>query len=119
MKKIFLSFALAVIALTAAAQDDPIVMRINGVPVTRSEFEYNYNKNNSEGVIDKKNIEEYAELFVNYKLKVQAAKQSSIDTYVILVGLLMRGINGGYLAQRGVGIDHIVTAAERITTSGR
>ncbi|MBR4130035.1 MAG: peptidylprolyl isomerase [Bacteroidaceae bacterium] len=80
MKKIFLSFALAVIALTAAAQDDPIVMRINGVPVTRSEFEYNYNKNNSEGVIDKKNIEEYAELFVNYKLKVQAALDDKLDT---------------------------------------
>ena len=80
MKKIFLSFALAVIALTTAAQDDPIVMRINGVPVTRSEFEYNYNKNNSEGVIDKKDVEEYVDLFVNYKLKVQAALDDKLDT---------------------------------------
>ncbi|MCR5850429.1 MAG: peptidylprolyl isomerase [Bacteroidaceae bacterium] len=80
MKKIFVSFALAAIALTAAAQEDPIVMRINGTPVTRSEFEYNYNKNNSEGVIDKKNIEEYAELFVNYKLKVLAALDDHLDT---------------------------------------
>ena len=46
MKKIFAGIALAVVALTAAAQEDPIVMRIGGVPVTRSEFEYNYNKNN-------------------------------------------------------------------------
>ena len=38
----------------AWAQDDPVVMRINGKPVTRSEFEYNYNKNNSDEVIDKK-----------------------------------------------------------------
>ena len=80
MKKIFLSIALAAIAMTAAAQEDPIVMRINGVPVTRSEFEYNYNKNNSEGVIDKKNVEEYADLFVNYKLKVQAALDDHLDT---------------------------------------
>lgn len=80
MKRIFISFALAALAMTAAAQDDPIVMRINGVPVTRSEFEYNYNKNNSEGVIDKKNVEEYAELFVNYKLKVQAALDDHLDT---------------------------------------
>lgn len=80
MKKIFLSIALAAIAMTAAAQEDPIVMRINGVPVTRSEFEYNYNKNNSEGVIDKKNVEEYADLFVNYKLKVQAALDDLLDT---------------------------------------
>ena len=80
MKKIFISFALAAVALTAAAQEDPIVMRINGQPVTRSEFEYNYNKNNSEGVIDKKDVKEYVELFVNYKLKVQAALDDRLDT---------------------------------------
>lgn len=80
MKKIFASFALVVTALVASAQEDPIVMRIGGVPVTRSEFEYNYNKNNSEGVIDKKNIEEYAELFVNYKLKVLSALDNRLDT---------------------------------------
>lgn len=80
MKKIFISFALAALTMTAAAQEDPVVMRINGTPVTRSEFEYNYNKNNSEGVIDKKNVEEYAELFVNYKLKVLAALDDHLDT---------------------------------------
>ena len=80
MKKIFIVFALATVAMTAFAQEDPIVMRINGAPVTRSEFEYNYNKNNSEGVIDKKNVEEYAELFVNYKLKVLAALDDHLDT---------------------------------------
>ena len=80
MKKILTCFALAAVAMTAAAQEDPIVMRINGTPVTRSEFEYNYNKNNSEGVIDKKNVEEYTELFVNYKLKVLAALDDHLDT---------------------------------------
>lgn len=80
MKKLFISFALAVATMTATAQEDPIVMRINGEPVTRSEFEYNYNKNNSEGVIDKKNVEEYTELFVNYKLKVLAALDDHLDT---------------------------------------
>ena len=38
----------------ANAQNDPVVMTINGQPVTRSEFEYSYNKNNSETVVDKK-----------------------------------------------------------------
>ncbi len=80
MKRIFITLALAAAAFTARAQEDPIVMRINGMPVTRSEFEYNYNKNNSEGVIDKKNVEEYVELFVNYKLKVLAALDDRLDT---------------------------------------
>ena len=65
MKKILCSFLLLVAGVGANAQDDPIVMHVNGQPVPRSEFEYNYNKNNSDGVLDKKNIEEYAQLFVN------------------------------------------------------
>ena len=50
------------------ANDDRVIMKINGKPVMRSEFEYSYNKNNSEGVIDKKTVEEYVDLFINYKL---------------------------------------------------
>lgn len=63
-----------------AQTDDPVIMVINGEPVLRSEFEYSYNKNNTEGVIDKKTVEEYVELFVNYKLKVVAAIDAHLDT---------------------------------------
>jgi peptidyl-prolyl cis-trans isomerase SurA len=62
------------------AQNDPTIMKINGQPISRSEFEYSYNKNNSEGVIDKKSVEEYVDLFVNYKLKVAAAFEAGLDT---------------------------------------
>lgn len=55
-------------------------MRVNGKPVTRSEFEYNYNKNNTDGVIDQKTVEEYAELYANYRLKVEAALDAHLDT---------------------------------------
>lgn len=64
----------------AFAQVDPVIMTIDGKPVLRSEFEYSYNKNNSEGVIDKKTVNEYVDLFVNYKLKVQAALDAHLDT---------------------------------------
>jgi len=60
--------------------NDPIVMTVGDVSVPRSEFEYSYNKNNTDGVIDKKSIEEYVDLFVNYKLKVLAALDARIDT---------------------------------------
>lgn len=72
--------ALLLTAAAAQAQNDPVIMTINGQPVTRSEFEYSYNKNNSEGVIDKKSVDEYVDLFVNYKLKVAAAIEAGIDT---------------------------------------
>ena len=80
MKKTLLLLLFLACGASAYAQDDPVVMRVNGQPVTRSEFEYNYNKNNSEGVVDKKSIEEYAELYADYKLKVQAAKDAHLDT---------------------------------------
>ncbi len=72
--------ALLLMTTAAQAQNDPVIMTINGQPVTRSEFEYSYNKNNSDGVIDKKNVDEYVELFINYKLKVAAALDARIDT---------------------------------------
>ncbi len=59
---------------------DPTIMTVNGQPVQRSEFEYSYNKNNMEGVIDKKSVDEYVDLFVNYKLKVAAALDAKLDT---------------------------------------
>ena len=66
--------------LPQQANDDPVIMVINGEPVQRSEFEYSFNKNNSEGVIDKKTVEEYVDLFINYKLKVCAALDEHMDT---------------------------------------
>jgi peptidyl-prolyl cis-trans isomerase SurA len=80
MKRSFLFAALCLTALTVKAQSDPVVMTVNGVPVTRSEFEYSYNKNNGDGVIDRKTVEEYAELYANYKLKVAAALDEKLDT---------------------------------------
>ena len=77
--KVILSVALLSTTM-AYGQSDPTIMTINGRPVSRSEFEYSYNKNNSDGVIDKKSVNEYLDLFINYKLKVQAAMDAHLDT---------------------------------------
>ena len=72
---------LCAFAITAGAQtSDPVVMTINGQNVTRSEFEYSYNKNNGDEVIEKTTVEQYVPLFVNYKLKVAAALDVRLDT---------------------------------------
>lgn len=67
-------------SIAFAQNNDPTIMTINGQPISRSEFEYSYNKNNSNGVIDKKSVKEYVDLFVNYKLKVLAALDAKLDT---------------------------------------
>ena len=59
---------------------DPVIMTINGTRVTRSEFEYSFNKNNADGVLDKKSVQEYVPLFVDFRLKVEEAKAQQIDT---------------------------------------
>ena len=82
MKKILLLGAMLLCGTLSFAQapSDPVVMTINGKPVLRSEFEYSYNKNNTDGVIDKKSVMDYVPLFVNYKLKVEAALSAHLDT---------------------------------------
>ncbi|MBR4897900.1 MAG: peptidylprolyl isomerase [Prevotella sp.] len=80
--KLKMLFAACLVSAAAVAQTtvDPVIMTVNGVDVPRSEFEYSYNKNNSDGVIDKKSVEEYVDLFINYKLKVFAALDAKYDT---------------------------------------
>ena len=57
-KKILAGCALLFSSLAAMAQQsaDPVVMTVAGEPVTRSEFEYNFNKNNTDAVVDKKSV---------------------------------------------------------------
>ena len=71
LKKALPALMLLFGSVSVMGQNDPTIMKINGKPVSRSEFEYSYNKNNAEGVIDKKDVNEYVDLFVNYKLKVE------------------------------------------------
>ena len=81
MKKILLFVTSLLMSMSLMAQDaDPVIMTINGAQVKRSEFEYSYNKNNSDGVLDKKTVEEYVPLFVNFKLKVAEAMAQGLDT---------------------------------------
>lgn len=82
MKQLLSAFCIGLLALTAVAQsDNPVLMRIAGKAVTRAEFEYAYNKNNNvEGAIEQKTVEEYLDMFINYKLKVAAAEAQRMDT---------------------------------------
>ena len=62
MKKLLFALCAATMASTAMAQaDDPIVMTVNGEDVRRSEFEYSYNKNNTDLVVDKASLDEYVD----------------------------------------------------------
>ncbi|MFV0470548.1 MAG: peptidylprolyl isomerase [Paludibacteraceae bacterium] len=81
MKKIISSFFLLfLVSALVAQQKEPTLMTINGKKVPLSEFEYIYNKNNSNNILDKKSLTEYVDLFVNFKLKVEEALTQQLDT---------------------------------------
>lgn len=60
---------------------DSLLMKIDDKSVSLAEFERIYKKNNSkENTLDTKSIEEYLELFINFKLKVIEAEKTGLDT---------------------------------------
>lgn len=80
MKKVFLSIVLLAGSLMGFAQEDKVLLTINGEPVMLSEFLYIYEKNNQENSLEKKSMEEYLDLFINFKLKVTEAIAQGVDT---------------------------------------
>lgn len=83
IRHLFLAFFLSCCGISSMAQSasNPVLMHIQGKPVTRGEFEYAYNKNNSiEGAVEQKTVHEYLDMFINYKLKVAAAEALKMDT---------------------------------------
>ena len=80
MKKTILSIVLASASLLGIAQEDKVLMTINGKDIMASEFLYIYEKNNQETSLEKKTMDEYLDLFVNFKLKVTEAMAQGVDT---------------------------------------
>ncbi len=58
---------------------DPVIMTVDGVDVTKSEFEYLYHKN-SQQQLSPQPLDEYVEMFKIYKLKVADALAEGLDT---------------------------------------
>ena len=79
MRRILSCTVAVLLAMPLLAQVDPVVMTVNGYDVTQSEFEYFFEKNNIETNVTKKTVRQYADLYLNFKLKVQAAIDEGLD----------------------------------------
>ncbi|HIP36593.1 MAG TPA: peptidyl-prolyl cis-trans isomerase [Crocinitomix sp.] len=81
MKSIKLLLLTIGLTIGAYAQnDDPVVLTIDGDEYKLSEFVYIYTKNNKNPSFKKKDLNEYMNLFIDYKLKVKEAKRLGYDT---------------------------------------
>lgn len=77
------------------SSDKKKLLSIGDEQITVAEFMRVYQKNNIQNeVIDKKSLEEYLELFINFKLKVKEAEDLGLDTNKSFVDEL-----GGYRKQ--------------------
>ena len=66
-------------AVPSNAQDEA-VLTVGEETVSLADFEHIFLKNNRDSLITQAALEEYMELFVNFKLKVQAAEALGMDT---------------------------------------
>ena len=78
MRKIILLILTLIININVYSQDN--LLEIENESISLDEFNNIFNKNNDNQVIDKKYLDEYIELFINFKLKVREAKELGYDT---------------------------------------
>ena len=80
-KIVFVAGSLLCAASVFAQTADPTLLTIDGKAITKSEFESVYKKNNGKDMsTEKKSVNDYLDLFVNFKLKVKEAEQMGLDT---------------------------------------
>lgn len=81
MNRIYFFLIMLVSGLSAVAQsEDPVLMTVNGKEVTRSEFEYAFNKNRGNISDEGETVEEYLKMYIDFKLKVAEAETLRLDT---------------------------------------
>ena len=112
--------AIAFSLFSQAPATDPVLLTIDGKPVTKSEFEAVYFKNNpNKTVSDPKAVEEYLELFINFKLKVKEAEEMGLDTMKSFIGELggyRKQLAAPYLTDKNVNEELVKEAYERMKT---
>ncbi len=82
MKKILFSLFITLNFCFLVAQDSQTLFELDGNPISTSEFEKVYTKNNINNQADysEASLNEYLELFINFKLKVAEAEALQMDT---------------------------------------
>lgn len=122
MNKAALILGSLLFAVTAGAQTatDPVLLTIDGKPITRSEFEAVYKKNNGKDMsAERKTVREYLDLFINFKLKVKEAEQMGLDTAASFIQELSgykKQLSAPYLTDKEVTENLVKEAYERNKT---
>ena len=82
MKKVGLSCILGLVFVISSAQS---VLTIDDQDIPLEEFKSIFYKNNHDTTITREYLEEYMDLFVNFKLKVREAEELGLDTNPVFI----------------------------------
>jgi len=82
MNRILIFAFIATLTIQVSAQNvnSPVLLKIDDKEITKGEFEAIYKKNNRDSAITQADLDEYLELFINFKLKVLEAEKMGRDT---------------------------------------
>jgi peptidyl-prolyl cis-trans isomerase SurA len=125
-KKLFLPalfFVYFISVAQSADKSDPTIITIAGENVPKSEFERVFKKNNTkETSYDRKSVNDYVNLYVNYKLKVKEAMEMGMDTAKAFEDELSgyrKQLAQPYLVDKDVTDNLLKEAYERMKTDKR
>ncbi|HMS70232.1 MAG TPA: peptidylprolyl isomerase, partial [Saprospiraceae bacterium] len=118
-KQISFVFIFISISFIAGAQkSEDILMTVGNIPVSVGEFKYIYEKNNGkEANYSKASIDEYLDLYTKFKLKVNEARSTKLDTITSLREELegyKRQLASSYIMDKGVNDYLLNELKERI-----
>lgn len=119
MRTYFSLFVLAIFGLTASAQmSDNTLLRVANEDVSIDDFLNIYNKNRQAGEeLDSSSLDEYMDLFINFKLKVKEAESLGMDTVSTFVNELegyRKQLAKPYLVDSEVGNQLVYEAYARL-----
>lgn len=104
---VLLAICISFSSIYAQKMDDRILFSVEDKDVTVDEFTYIYSKTNGDNAsFSEVSLQEYLDLYVKFKLKVQRAKDMGLDTVKILQTELAgyrKQLADSYLVDRAIG----------------
>ena len=113
--KRYITLILALFSLGLYSQD--FLLEIDDDRISLDEFKHIFEKNNNNEKIDKQFLDEYIELYINFKLKVKEAKSLGFDTLSTFVNELegyKKQLSKPYLRDDSFNDELFEEALERI-----
>lgn len=118
MKQLLVSILILCIGTQFIHSQNNNILTINGEGISKEEFLAIYNKNRNVGEeINQRSLEEYMDLFINFKLKVKEAESLGLDTLSSFINELAgyrKQLAAPYLIDKQVNINLLKEAYNRL-----